>query len=84
MPYGTPRNEEERKERHLEKYGTTEIPEERKGAGTFWKEEKERMKYLSDLLTKVEESEFTRADPEFHSMVKKKLDWLKEKLEEWL
>ena len=39
MPYGKPFTEEERKLRHLSKYGTLEnFPKERRGEGTFWKE----------------------------------------------
>jgi len=39
MPYGKPYSEEERRERHLSKYGSLEnFPKERKGEGTFWKE----------------------------------------------
>ena len=39
MPYGVPFSDEERKKRHLLKYGTLEnFPEERKGEGRFWKE----------------------------------------------
>ena len=39
MPYGTPFTDEERRLRHLAKYGTLEnFPTERRGLGTFWKE----------------------------------------------
>ncbi len=33
MPAGTPRTDEERREKHQETYGNTDIPKERKGLG---------------------------------------------------
>jgi len=39
MPYGIQFTDEQRKTRHLIKYGTLEnFPTERRGVGTFWKE----------------------------------------------
>jgi len=39
MPFGTPLTDEQRKMRHLVKYGTLEnFPEQRKGEATYWKE----------------------------------------------
>jgi len=49
--------------------------------GVF-REEIERVQYLLDLLSKLEKSEFTRADPKFHEMVKEKIKFLKKKLKE--
>lgn len=34
MPAGTPRTDEERRERHREIYGNTDIPKERRGLGS--------------------------------------------------
>ncbi|MCD6522879.1 MAG: hypothetical protein J7K68_03950 [Candidatus Diapherotrites archaeon] len=43
MPEGVPRTDEERRERHKEKYGTEEIPEERKGKASKALEQKKNL-----------------------------------------
>ncbi len=43
MPEGVPRTDEERKERHEEKYGDTNIPEERKGKASEALEQKKNL-----------------------------------------
>ena len=52
MPFGKPFTDEERRKRHLLKYGTLEnLPEERKGLGTFWKEFEDKLKNSKKKLS---------------------------------